>query len=105
MVILLDECLPKDLRTLLPGHQVFHVTEKGWSGISNGKLLGLAQQNGFQGFITIDQNLAVQNPKTGTKLVIIVLKSSSNRISDLQPLAPRILDLLSKNPVVGVYPI
>ena len=105
MLILLDECLPKDLRKLLPGHQVFHVTDKGWSGIGNGKLLDLAEKDGFQVFITIDQNLPAQNPKAGTKLITVVLKSPSNRISDLQPLAPRILDLLSKNPGVGIYPI
>jgi len=57
--ILFDECLPRRLRLLLAGHEVITVTQAGWSGIKNGKLLALAQE-GFDAFITIDQHLAAQ---------------------------------------------
>ena len=58
MRILIDECLPRKLRLLLVGHEAITVAQAGWSGLKNGKLLALAQE-GFDVFITIDQNLAV----------------------------------------------
>ena len=103
MQVLLDECLPKDFRKFLPGHQIATVPERGWSGIGNGKLLELAQKNGLQVFITVDQNLSAQNPAAGNQLIIVVLRSTSNRLPDLQPLAPKVVDLLSKTPAAGVY--
>lgn len=39
MRVLLDECVPRKLRRELSGHEVLTVTEQGWSGIKNGKLL------------------------------------------------------------------
>ena len=105
MQILLDECLPRDLGKSLTPHQVTTVPEKGWGGISNGKLLDLAQKNGFQVFVTVDQNLAVQNPTAGTQLIIIVLCTPSNKLSDLHPLASKVIALLSQSPSPGVYSI
>src|SRR3989338_3297760 len=103
MQILLDECLPKDFKKVLLPHGVSTVTEKGWSGISNGNLLDLTQKNAFNVFITVDQNLSAQNPKSGTQLIIVILRCHSNRLADLQPFASKILDLLSKSPAAGVY--
>ncbi len=102
MKVFLDECLPKDLGRLLTPHPCKTVSEMGWSGTSNGKLLDLVETNGFEAFITVDQNLAVQNPNKGRKLVIVVLQTKSNRLVDLQPLAPAILKLL-KSASIGVH--
>lgn len=58
MRILLDECLPKDLARLLPGHEVKTVPQAGWASISNGKLLQLIKESGrFDLFITVDKKL------------------------------------------------
>ena len=103
MQILLDECLPKDLRKLLSPHQIDTVREKGWSGISNGELLKLAQQNNYEVFITVDQNLSIQNPNAVHQLIVIVLHAPSNRVADLQPLVPGVVNLLSSAPFPGVY--
>lgn len=39
MRVLLDECVPRGLRDLLPGHDVKTVAEAGWAGVKNGELL------------------------------------------------------------------
>lgn len=57
MLLLLEENLPKKLKQEFLDHQTYTVREKGWSGISNGKLLKLMVDEGFHAFITFDQNL------------------------------------------------
>ena len=56
MRILLDESLPKALRSRLIGHEAQAVVACGWSGIKNGKLLALAATR-FDVFLTADQNI------------------------------------------------
>jgi hypothetical protein len=51
MRVLLDECVPRGLRSELSGHEVKTVAEAGWAGAKNGTLLRLA------GLLTIDRNL------------------------------------------------
>ena len=101
MRILLDECLPKKLRLLLVGHEAITVTQAGWSGITNGKLLALAQE-GFDVFLTIDQNLATQQNLRKFRIAVIVLESQSNELEHLSVLIPKLLELLSK-PLIGLY--
>ena len=59
MRILLDEDLPRRLTSLLVGHNVSTVQRSGWTGIKNGKLLGLAAAE-FDVFLTMDRNLEFQ---------------------------------------------
>jgi predicted nuclease of predicted toxin-antitoxin system len=51
MRILIDECLDWRLGRALTGHDCVSVQKKGWSGIKNGKLLALAQEE-FDFFLT-----------------------------------------------------
>ena len=59
MRLLLDECVPKKLGNLLVGHDVKTVAQCGWSGLKNGQILSVAQQQ-FDVFLTVDQNLPHQ---------------------------------------------
>ncbi len=103
MRILIDECLPRKLRLLLVGHEAMTVTQAGWSGIKNGKLLALAQE-GFEVFLTIDQNLAAQQNLPSFKIAVIILESPSNELEHLTVLIPKILGLLSQ-PITGLHRI
>ncbi|MGZ3873096.1 MAG: hypothetical protein ACXVJD_09275 [Mucilaginibacter sp.] len=60
MKILLDECVTKKLKSYLKEFEVSTVTELGWSGTKNGKLLTLCVENGFEVLSTIDKNLVNQ---------------------------------------------
>jgi len=93
MKLLLDESLPRDLRLHLTGHQVSTVPERGWASRSNGDLLRLAGEE-FDAFLTADQNLEHQQNPSKYDIAIVVLAARSNRIQDLVPLVPRLLQLL-----------
>jgi hypothetical protein len=93
MKLLLDESLPKDLRLHLPGHQVTTVPERGWASRSNGELLRLASGE-FDVFLTADQNLEYQQNPSNYDIAVVVLAANSNRIQDLLPLVPQVLELL-----------
>jgi len=66
----------------------------GWSGKSNGSLLKLAEEE-FDAFLTADQNLPNQQNLKLVRIRIGVLTGKSNRLHDLEPLAPRVLNVLS----------
>lgn len=91
MRVLLDECLPRNLKCELHGHHGSTVPEMGWAGAKNGVLLRLLQQSTVQVFITVDGNLEYQQNLRRISLSLIVLKAPDNTIETLRPLAPRIL--------------
>jgi hypothetical protein len=90
MHILLDESLPAELRSELPGHDVRTVQELGWSSLKNGDLL-LRSAGRFDVFVTADQNLQYQQNLSALPVAVAVLAAKSNRIEDLRPLIPELL--------------
>jgi predicted nuclease of predicted toxin-antitoxin system len=57
MKLLLDENLPKRLKSDFPNHQIFTVRDMGWNGKKNGELMKLLIENNFDALITFDKNL------------------------------------------------
>ena len=84
MRVLLDECVPRKLKTEHSEHEVVTVTQRGWSGIENGALLALAQTE-FDVFLTVDQNLKYQQNLTAINIGLIVLVVRNNRFKTLLP--------------------
>jgi len=72
LTILLDESVPRLIKTQLSEFPITTVQEMGWSGMNNGELIAAAEQQ-FMTFITADQQLRYQQNLTGRKLSIIVL--------------------------------
>jgi predicted nuclease of predicted toxin-antitoxin system len=95
MKVLLDECVPRKLMRELEDHEVFTVTERGWSGIKNGNLLALAAPE-FNVFLTVDQNLKYQQNLKNFSIAIILLTARNNRLKTLLPLMPEVREALSK---------
>jgi predicted nuclease of predicted toxin-antitoxin system len=91
--ILLDECLPRRLGRWLTGHDVQTVRQMNWLGLSNGRLLTVAEP-AFDAFITVDKNLVLQQQAAARRLAVIVLRVHSNKIEDIAPLVPQVLTLL-----------
>lgn len=85
MRVLLDECVPKRLRTVLTGHAVRTVAEMGWSGIKNGQLLQRAAAE-FDCFLTVDRNLQFQQRIDALPLAVLVIQAVDNRLETLRPL-------------------
>ena len=93
MRILLDEDLPRRLCALLVGHEATTVPRSGWAGVKNGRLLALAATR-FEVFLTMDGNLEFQQNLATLPIAVRVLDAVSNRIEDLEPLVPELLEAL-----------
>jgi predicted nuclease of predicted toxin-antitoxin system len=94
MRVLLDECLPRRLKTHFPGHSVVTVPEAGWAGKKNGDLLRSASGL-IDVFITVDSNLAYQQHLSGLPFAVVVIRTHSNRLADILPLVPQIIQELN----------
>jgi hypothetical protein len=73
MRILLDECVPVQVRHALPSHEVDTTQRMGWAGVSNGALLDAAEQAGFQVFVVADKNLRYQQNLVSRRIAILEL--------------------------------
>ncbi len=93
MRILLDESLPRRLKSEFAGHEVTTVVECGWSGEKNGNLLAMASAR-FDLFITADQNLQFQQNLAALPLAIIVLVAQDSRFETLRPLVANALSVI-----------
>jgi hypothetical protein len=93
--LLLDECIPRKFKNHLSGYDCLTVPEAGWAGKKNGELLSLAENAGFQVFVSLDQGIEFQQNLTGRKIAVILLHAKSNRLADLIPLAGKILTSLA----------
>ena len=93
MKILLDECIDRRLAKDITGHEVKTVPQMGWATSRNGELLTLAEKD-FEVFITVDRNLSFQQHLPRYNVAVIVLRAQSNRLQDLRPLVPKLLEAL-----------
>jgi hypothetical protein len=94
--LLLDECVPRPLKRELPGHDVRTVGELGWSSKRNSELLALMVAERFEGFLTVDQNLEFQQNVGASGLAVVVVVARTNRLKELRPMVPAILDALGR---------
>jgi len=92
MKILLDECVPWPMRSVLVGHTCTTAQQRGWAGIQNGELLRLAEAE-FDLFITSDQNIAYQQNLAGRRIAIIQL--STNKLRPILAAGPLIQSAVS----------
>jgi hypothetical protein len=86
MKILLDECVPRKLKDALPDHECQTVPEAGFAGQKNGLLLSLAENAGFDLFLTMDKGLQYQQNLADRSIAILVVRAKSNRLADILPL-------------------
>jgi predicted nuclease of predicted toxin-antitoxin system len=95
MRILLDECVPRKLKSMfvVAGHDCETAREAGYGGVTNGELLAQIEFL-FDVLITIDRNMRHQQNFIGRDIALLVLCAQTNDISGLQPLVPDALSAL-----------
>ena len=76
MKVFFDECVPRPLRRLLTGHEIYTAQEMGWGRLKNGELIRRAEENGFEAFVTSDKNLGYQQNLTGRQISLVVLSTN-----------------------------
>lgn len=93
MKLLLDECVDWRLSRAIADHEVKTARQLGWTSIRNGELLRLASKE-FDVFVTVDRNLSFQQNAASLPIAVVVLRARTNRLPDLLPLVPALLDAL-----------
>lgn len=76
MRILLDHNTPVPLRYWLIGHHVATAYEHGWAELTNGELLRVAEEAGFDAMITTDKGIRYQQNLAGRRLALIVISTN-----------------------------
>jgi predicted nuclease of predicted toxin-antitoxin system len=106
MKILLDHNIPRQVRfDYWEEHEVITVRKMRWEAKKNGELLGLMTLNGFQVLITVDRSLRDQQNLTKFPLIIVLLRVRMNVHELIQPLIPKVLEVLRSNPEPGLYEV
>ena len=75
MKLLLDECVVRDLKKDLVGHDVSTVVEAGFRGLENGVLLRAASSQ-YDALITVDRNLPFQQNINLLPIAVVILSST-----------------------------
>ena len=102
--VLLDENLPKQLKSLLSEFSVVTVAQAGWSGKRNGDLLKLANGQ-FEILLTVDKGIKYQNNFTGLSISVVQMFVKSNRLVDIIPilfLVKRAIGDIDKGQIVQI---
>lgn len=90
MKLLLDENLPRKLKTDFPNHEIFTVIDMGWNGIKNGPLLQLMIENNFHALLTFDKNLQHQQNFKKYTITVFVFSAINNTYTELVKLTPKV---------------
>jgi hypothetical protein len=88
MRILFDQGTPVAIRRFLTRHTVRTTRQEGWATLTNGNLLQVAEEAGFELLLTTDNSLAYQQNLKGRKIAIVVL--SRNRWRSVQRMIQKI---------------
>jgi hypothetical protein len=94
--VLLDHNVPFPLLEFLIQFEVATAAAMGWAEVSNGHLLRVAGDAGFEVLITADKNLSYQQNLSGRKLALIVLSTNNWRI--VEKMAPAIIEAIETSP-------
>ena len=96
MRLLLDESVPRPLRTSFPAaYEVQTVPRMGWAGTENGALLRLAADSGFDALVTVDRGMAHQQNWSRLPIPVVIMVAASNRLAELKPLVPKVIGVLA----------
>src|SRR5258708_12088543 len=94
MRVLLDECVPRKLKSTLTGYECRTVPEEGLAGKRNGELLSLAEDAGFDVFLTVDRGIEFQQNLQSQRIAVLLVRARSSRLADLLPHVPAVLEKL-----------
>jgi len=76
MRILLDHNTPVPLRHWLSEHEVETGYERGWAELTNGELLRMSEEAGFDVVITTDKGIRYQQNLAGRKLALVLISTN-----------------------------
>ncbi len=80
MQVLFDHNTPRGLARHLVGHNVTEAKERGREKLTNGALLAVAEEAGFDVLLTADKNMSYQQNLSGRKIAPVVFGNSPWRL-------------------------
>ncbi len=89
MRVLLDECVPAQLRAALPGHSVRTASEAGYRSFKDTAILAAASGR-FDVIITVDRRISEDPMIDRLAVAVILVRARSNSLKALLPLAEKI---------------
>ena len=101
MKLLIDENLPKKLKSELTDFDAFTVHDMNWTGMKNGELLKSMIDHDFQVLLTFDKNLQYQQNFEKYPISVFILSAIDNTFSNLFPLLEIIKQQLQTEPKPG----
>jgi predicted nuclease of predicted toxin-antitoxin system len=101
--VLLDHNLPRELRQLLPPHDVWTTRYKGWDRLNNGLLLRAAADDGFDLLLTLDKGMEYEQNLSRLPIPIVQMDAGSTSIDHIRPFLPATLALLTKPLAPALY--
>jgi hypothetical protein len=78
VLVLFDHGTPKGLARALSAHTIHTAQSKGWDTLSNGALLDVAEEAGFQLLLTTDRRIRYQQNLRVRRIALVVLTGSTN---------------------------
>ena len=93
MRVLLDNCVPRRLANHISGHYVDWVVDRGWAMLDDGPLLAQAAAE-FDVLVTVDKSIQHQQSLSRLRIAVVVLRAPSNKLAQLVPLVPRLIEVL-----------
>ena len=75
MLVLFDHVTPAGVARSLEGHNVVKAKERGWDTLTNGDLLSVAEEAGFDVLLTADKNMRYQQNLEGRRIALVVLST------------------------------
>jgi predicted nuclease of predicted toxin-antitoxin system len=94
MKLLLDERMPRRLKTALAPYEAFTVEDAGFKGLKNGRLVREASGD-YDVLITVDRNIPAQQNFSTLEIALIIIHAKGNRYEDLIAFVPQILSSLT----------
>jgi hypothetical protein len=77
VLVLFDHGTPKGLALALSGHTGHTARSRGWNTLSNGALLGAAEEAGFDLLLTTDRRIRYQQDLRARRIALVVLTGST----------------------------
>lgn len=95
MKVLLEKCVPVDLRHHLAPHQVHTAEWAGLKGLSNRQLLRAAEAAGYDVLLTTDRGMYRQQNVANRSIAILTLRSRSSELQHLLAHVTEIVDAIA----------
>ena len=89
MRVLLDECVPRQLRRDLKDFDVKTVQQMGWAGVKNGALLSRAAGE-FDVVFTVDRGMAKVHSEVKAEVAVVILAANTTDPVKLRPFMPQV---------------